>query len=468
MRTLNLLLALILIGFCGNFCEAFSFAQEATSQGRADSQEDGFKPIFDGKTLDGWKGLDGYWSVENATIVGQTTAENPLKNNTFLIWQGGDLKDFELQFQFRISKTKGANSGVQFRCAQEPDGHMIGYQADIDSAGSWLGCLYDEKTGRKLICDRGEKVVINKEGERSKETVGDKKEIFEQINLDVFNDYVIRAVGNHITLTVNGIETVDLVDKEEGEFDLSGLLGLQLHTGPPMKIEFKELRLKQIGTSDAADGDESDDAGFEAIFDGETLAGWTGDEKLWSVVDGAIVGTTTAETKLKANQFLVWSEGEVDNFTLKTKFRVSGTPRANSGIQFRSTQHEDGHLSGYQADIDRSGKFIGITYSEKTGRGILCQRGERTTIRSKKDRDVEKVADPDELLSKINMDGWNEMEVHADGNRMTVKINGNVTSEVIDEEAGQFSAKGVVGLQIHVGPPMKIEFKDIMLKRLKK
>jgi hypothetical protein len=327
--------------------------------------------------------------------------------------------------------------------------------------------LYDEKTGRKLICDRGQKVVINKSGERSKETVGNKEEIFEQIDLAVFNDYVISAVGNRITLTVNGIRTVDLTDNEEGEFDLSGLLGLQLHTGPPMKVEFKELRLKEIDSPITPTSDLSDNSDFEALFDGKSLDGWSGDEKLWSVVDGAIVGTTTAETKLKANQFLVWDGGEVDDFVLKTKFRVSGTPRANSGIQFRSTQHEDGHLSGYQADIDRSGKYIGITYSEKTGRGILCQRGERTTIRSKKDRDIEKVTDPAELLKKIDMDGWNEMEVHAVGNRMTVKINGHVTSEVIDEEAEQFAAKGVVGLQIHVGPPMKIEFKDILLKRLK-
>jgi type 1 glutamine amidotransferase len=168
------------------------------------------------------------------------------------------------------------------------------------------------------------------------------------------------------------------------------------------------------------------------------------------------------------NRFLVWDQGEVDDFALKLKFKISGTDRANSGLQFRSSliDGDADRLSGYQADIDRSGKFIGILYSEKTGRGILCQRGEKVTIRGKKDKDLEKVSDPDVLRKKIDIDGWNEMEVVAQGNHLVVKINGNVTADVTDEEAEQFKNKGLIGLQIHVGPPMKIEFKDILLKRL--
>jgi hypothetical protein len=208
------------------------------------------------------------------------------------------------------------------------------------------------------------------------------------------------------------------------------------------------------------------DDGFKPIFDGKTLDGWKGKEGLWSVVDGAIVGETTAENKIDANTFLVWDQGEVDDFILKLQFRISGTGRANSGVQFRSTQHKDGHLSGYQADIDQSGQYIGILYSEKTGRGILCQRGKKTVIRDAKDKQISDIGDPDKILEAIDLDGWNEMEISAVGNRFTVKINGQVTSETVDEDEDRFQRKGVIGLQLHVGPPMKIEFKEIRLKRL--
>lgn len=213
---------------------------------------------------------------------------------------------------------------------------------------------------------------------------------------------------------------------------------------------------------------QAQDDGFQSLFDGETLDGWKGNEKFWGVENGAIVGESTEENKVDVNRFLVWDQGEVDDFVLRLKFKISGTNQANSGVQFRSSliDGESDRLRGYQADIDRSGKFIGILYSEQTGRGILCQRGEKVTIRGKDDKDVEKATDPAELLKKIDMDGWNDMEIVAQGNRLITKINGNVTSDVIDDEADQYQAKGLIGFQIHVGPPMKIEFKDIQLKRL--
>lgn len=213
---------------------------------------------------------------------------------------------------------------------------------------------------------------------------------------------------------------------------------------------------------------KAQEEGFKSIFDGESLVGWKGNEELWRVENGAIVGQTTENIKVKVNRFLVWEQGEVDDFVLKLKFKVSGTERANSGVQFRSSliNNEADRLSGYQADIDRSGRYVGILFSEQTGRGILCQRGQKVTIRGMKDKDVEKVNDPAELLKKINLDDWNEMEISAQGNHIITKINGNVTSEVIDEEAAKFVKKGLLGFQLHVGPPMKIEFKDIFLKRL--
>ena len=207
------------------------------------------------------------------------------------------------------------------------------------------------------------------------------------------------------------------------------------------------------------------DEGFKSLFDGQTLKGWNGDQEFWRVENGAIVGETTPEKKVKKNNFLVWNH-EIDDFVLKLKFRVSGTPRANSGIQVRSQVNADGTMSGYQCDIDRSGQYIGILYDEKTGRGILCQRGNRVTINAEGKKTVEKVADKAEILKSIDMDDWNEYVIRAEGNRITQSINGKTTADVTDYHADHFDRKGRLGLQLHVGPPMKIEFKDIQLKRL--
>ena len=152
------------------------------------AQDDGFKQIFDGKSLDGWSGEKELWKVEDGVLVGETTAQKPLQKNSFLVWRGGDVADFELRFQFRISGER-SNSGVQFRCAQEGD-KLIGYQADIDLAGKWLGSIYDEDTSRKSLCDRGQKITINDQGERTAETTGDKKAIFEQLDMSGFNEYL--------------------------------------------------------------------------------------------------------------------------------------------------------------------------------------------------------------------------------------------------------------------------------------
>ena len=204
---------------------------------------------------------------------------------------------------------------------------------------------------------------------------------------------------------------------------------------------------------------------FKSIFDGKSLDGWRGDTEVWRVEDGAIVGETTADKTIKQNTFLVWDEGELDDFVLRLKFRISGTDRANSGIQVRSSQADNGAMAGYQADIDRSGKFIGIVYDER-GRGILAQRGQKATIDKEGKKKNESIGKADELLTHINMDDWNEYVVTAKGNQITTQINGKTMSQVIDDQPDHFDRKGLLGLQLHVGPPMKIEFKDIELQRL--
>lgn len=205
--------------------------------------------------------------------------------------------------------------------------------------------------------------------------------------------------------------------------------------------------------------------GFKPIFDGHSLSSWNGDSKYWRVENGVIVGESTKEVPLKTNTFLVWDH-EVDDFELRLKFRISGSDRANSGIQIRSQVEPSGHMVGYQADIDRSGQHVGIVYDEKTGRGILCRRGSSVTIASDGTRLEDIVADPKKVLEHIKLDDWNDYSIVASGHRLELKINGHITATVTDKQNDLFDRKGRLGLQIHAGPPMKIEFKDVRLKRL--
>jgi len=215
------------------------------------AQEAGFKPIFDGKTLDGWKAPNmSYWSVEDGVLIAQSTQGNPVKSNQFLVWQAGQLDDFELKLKYRISGTDRANSGIQVRSQVADDGHVQGYQADIDRAGRYAGALYDER-GRGMLAERGHKTVIDADGTKKTESpIGAAEALMTTISKDGWNDYHIIARGRHITLKINSRVTAEVVDNDEKDLDLSGVLALQLHSGPPMKVEFKDIRLKRLKLAD--------------------------------------------------------------------------------------------------------------------------------------------------------------------------------------------------------------------------
>ncbi|WP_437186974.1 PVC-type heme-binding CxxCH protein [Planctomicrobium sp. SH668] len=212
-------------------------------------QEAGFKPIFDGKTLDGWKGEEGFWKVADGAIVGETTAEKPLNHNTFLVWERGDVDDFELRLKFRLSGSDAANSGIQFRGVQQPNGQVVGYQADIDRSGTYCGMLYDE-AARGFLAERGQKSVFNESGEKQSEQVNDKAELLKHIDINGWNEYAILAKGSHIVLKINGHVTAELIDHDKNGLDRIGILALQLHAGPPMKVEFKDILLKRLPLED--------------------------------------------------------------------------------------------------------------------------------------------------------------------------------------------------------------------------
>ncbi|MFN0068420.1 MAG: family 16 glycoside hydrolase [Limisphaerales bacterium] len=214
----------------------------------------------------------------------------------------------------------------------------------------------------------------------------------------------------------------------------------------------------------------SHDNGGLPLFNGTTLDGWEGHPALWSVKDGAITGTTTDETKLKHNTFLVWKGGTVDDFELRLKYRIVN---GNSGIQYRSKVHEQGAqgpiVGGYQADFEAGKTYSGILYEER-GRGILAQRGQKTRLVTDGDKHkVEvtgSVGNSDEIQAKIKAEDWNDYLVIAKGNRLQHFINGVPTVEVVDEDAPRAAKSGVLAFQVHTGPPMVVQFKDIKLKKL--
>ncbi len=226
-------------------------------------------------------------------------------------------------------------------------------------------------------------------------------------------------------------------------------------------LSAQEKAKKKGGKKKAA----QNEAGFKQIFNGQDLSGWKGNLELWSVEDGVITGRTTAEKPLTFNTFLIWEEAPVSNFELRLDYKIVG---GNSGIQYRSKVLNEGDfiVGGYQADIDTTMKYAGINYEEK-GRGILTQRGERATIAADGEKTIENFGDAEALGKKIHSDEWNSYRIVARGNKLSHYINDELMSEVIDDQEGKAASEGVLAFQVHQGPPMVIQFKNIRLKTLK-
>ena len=203
--------------------------------------------------------------------------------------------------------------------------------------------------------------------------------------------------------------------------------------------------------------------GAVSLFNGKDLSGWDGDPKFWSVKDGAITGVSTAENPVKVNTFLIWKGGTLKNFELRAKYRLEGN---NSGIQYRSKDLGEWRVGGYQADMDAANTYTGILYEER-GRGILANVGTKSTVGPDgKVQVTGSVGDPAEIKAAIRKDGWNEYRITARGNHLVHEINGKVTAEFTDDDEAKRSMEGILALQLHQGPPMTVQFKDIRLKAL--
>ena len=242
---MNYLRALLVVLSAVLALHAYALAQA----GKAPPEPAEMEKIFNGKDLSNWDGDPRLWSVKDGVIRGQTTKETPARGNTFLIWKGGELKDFELRLSARISGPN--NSGIQYRSKhltdnKQNDWVVSGYQVEVEDDGNDAGFLYHEK-GRGRIANVGQKVVVGEDGKpKVVGSLGDRDEIAKNWKKGDWNDYVIIAKGNHLQHFVNGVQIVDIVDNDPKGSLGSGILALQLHAGAPMTVEFKDIRLKHM------------------------------------------------------------------------------------------------------------------------------------------------------------------------------------------------------------------------------
>jgi len=202
-----------LVAFC---CMVPVHDSAVLGQSSAASSDAAVENLFDGKTLDGWEGDPEHWRVDNGVIVGEILPGQTLNRNTWLVWRGGTLADFDLRLQFRLKGLPAANSGIQFRCQVENVDHVSGYQADLDMGATWLGRIYDEH-GRALLVERGSRVQFLPNGTRKVETFAPPNQYAVLFRENDWNDYRIVAVGDYVAVYVNGTLFSELQDQQIAE-----------------------------------------------------------------------------------------------------------------------------------------------------------------------------------------------------------------------------------------------------------
>lgn len=204
-------------------------------------------------------------------------------------------------------------------------------------------------------------------------------------------------------------------------------------------------------------------SGWTPMFNGKDLTGWKGDKRLWKVENGVLIGETNDSDKaVQANTFLIWEGGEPANFELKLKARVTGDN--NSGVQYRSKLVDgvENGLAGYQMDMHPNQPYVAMLYEER-GRGIMGERGSKIERKDDESKVVDKLDVPE-----VKLEDWNEFRIVVKGKVLQHYVNGKLALEIEDNEEAKRSMKGLIGLQLHAGPAMKAEFKDIEIKELKK
>jgi len=239
---------LILAGAVGVTAIALNLRADESKAAKPAAATEGFKPLFNGKSLDGWEGNPELWSVQDGAITGKTTAEKPIPGNTFLVLKDKEVSDFELRFKYKIV---GGNSGVQYRSKllDAKTFRVGGYQADFEAGTKYSGINYNEGNvagKRGILAERGTKVHYKADGTKE---VSKLEKTSEQLQASIknedWNEYVIIAKGPHMTHKINGNVTSEVIDESPDALK-SGVVALQVHKGPPMTVQFKDIEIKEL------------------------------------------------------------------------------------------------------------------------------------------------------------------------------------------------------------------------------
>ncbi|HEX2747319.1 MAG TPA: PVC-type heme-binding CxxCH protein [Verrucomicrobiales bacterium] len=265
--------------------------------------------LFDGKTLGGWEGNPALWSVQEGVITGEIKDGASLNENEWLYWQG-EVSDFELELEYRITGGPTANSGIQIRSQRNAKGLASGLQCDLDDGKEWLGRIYDEH-GRALVMERGTRVSISPDGRRWADPFADPKSFSKIAKKDDWNTYRIKATASHVEVWVNGVFFGALDDHETKAAEYTGKLAFQLHAGPgPAKIQYRNIRLRDLGKTElpgvvkSTSDDKPEDVFHPAGADGKplnlgfekgNLDDWTAEGDAWE--GQPIKGDTVATRK---------------------------------------------------------------------------------------------------------------------------------------------------------------------------
>jgi len=407
----SLVTAIVGIGLALAWCGAASAMSP-------EEKEQGFVSIFDGKTLEGWDGDPRLWSVQDGAIRGQTTEENKAKGNTFCVWRGGRLRDFILKIKFRI---QNGNSGIQYRSKEVGKWVISGYQAEVQNAPGKVGFLYHEK-GRGWLVNVGDFMVIDEEGKKnvvSKVSDVDALKKAEYYKGQDWNEYIIIAQGNYIRHYLNGYPTIALIDndrlvdpddpKDTKGAAREGLLALQIHAGPPMVVEFKDIRVKHL---------TSNYGKAVRLFNGKNLDGWTVPfEKLreadtFSVKDGVLDDTGKPAGYIRTTD-------DFTNYTLHLQMRHLA--KGNSGVLVRMV----GRDKVWPKSIECQGMSNNMGDIFNIGNVKMTVDPART-----KGRRTQKMHESNERP----MGQWNDYCITLDGGRLAIKVNNLLQNAATDCE----------------------------------